>query len=141
MAEMAARSDAEMKLRTFFLILFAMLAVFAFLIWQRLSINVEAEIKSLADGINAEAPIERNPHTDIIGARAEGTEFIQLIRVHGLSIETMERNREMLRANKIEFAKQDENIARLLKSGARLTYEYFVGDELAVSFSIEHEET
>ncbi len=129
-----------MKLRTFFIILFAMFAVFGFLIWQK-SIDIEEEVDRLAENINAEVPIARDPYTDIIGARADGKEFIQLIRVHGLSIEAMERSREVLRASKIEFARSDKNFMRLLNNGARLTYEYFVGDELAVSFSIDKEET
>lgn len=129
-----------MKLRTFFIILFAMLAVFGVLIWNKLAIDLEEDLSNHAVDINSEAPIVLNPHTDIIGARAEGKEIIYLFRVHGLSIEAMERNKEVLRSNKIDVAKQDENITRLLASGARLTYEYFVGDELAVRFSIEKEE-
>ena len=130
-----------MKLRTFFIILFAMFAVFGILLWQKLKINLEEDLSNHATDINNEAPIVLNPHTDIIGARAKGKEIVYLFRVHGLSMESMARNKELLRANKIEVAKEDENITRLLDSGARLTYEYFVGDELAVRFSIEKEET
>ena len=82
-------------------------------------------------------PIVLNPHTDIIGAVAEGKEIIYQFRVHGLSMEAMSSSETLLRTNKIEVAKQDETIRRLLKSGATLTYEYFVGNNLALRFSIE----
>jgi hypothetical protein len=125
-----------MKLTTFLLALLAMVSAFAFITWKRLSVDIEEELSTHAALINQEVPKMLNPHTDLIGARAEGTEIIYLFRIHGFSAETMAKSEAELRANKVAISEQDANIARLLKSGARMTYEYFVGNDLALKFTI-----
>ena len=127
-----------MKLTTFLIALLIMVSAFAFVTWKRLAINLEESLVDHAGDINANAPIVVDPHTDMIGARAEGKEIVYQFRVHGLSAETMARSEEHLRAGKIAFAQGDENITRLLKDGATLTYEFFVGNDLALRFSIDH---
>ena len=128
-----------MKFSHFLLALLAMVSAFAFLTWKRLSVDLEEELSTHAELINQAVPKVLNPHTDLIGARADGSEIIYLFRVHGFSADTMARSEEELRANKLSVAETDANIGRLLDSGARMTYEYFVGDELALRFTIERE--
>lgn len=130
-----------MKFSHFLLALLAMVSAFAFVTWRRLSVDLEEELSTHASLINQEAPKVLNPHTDLIGARADGKEIIYLFRVHGFSLETMARSKEELRANKLSVADTDPNIGRLLDSGARMTYEYFVGDALALRFTIERQST
>ena len=128
-----------MKLTTFLVCLFTMGCAFALVTWKRLSVDLEEELSTHAILINEAVPKVLNPHTDLIGARANGHEIIYLFRVHGFSAATMKSSKEELRADKLAFAEQDENVKRLLKSGARMTYEYFVGNDLALRFSIEEE--
>jgi hypothetical protein len=130
-----------MKFSHFLLALLAMVSVFAFVTWKRLSVDLEAELNTHANLINQAVPKVLNPHTDLIGARSDGREIIYLFRVHGFSAETMARSEAELRANKLDVAEADANIGRLLDSGARMTYEYFIGDELALRFTIEREST
>lgn len=126
-----------MKLSTFLIALFAMIFAFSFLTWQRLKFDVEKELSVNAEGINREAPVVINPYTDIIGAHAEGKEIVYQFRMHGFNAKDMPHHRDALLEEKISRAKSDENFARLLRSGARLSYEYFVGDELALRFSVD----
>ena len=128
-----------MKFSHFLLALIAMVSAFGFLTWKRLSVNLQEELDAHASLINEEVPKVLIPHTDLIGARADGREIIYLFRVHGFSAETMASSESELRANKLQVAAADANIGRLLDSGARMTYEYFVGDDLALRFSIDRD--
>ena len=126
-----------MKLSTFLIALLAMVSAFAYVTWQRLRVDLVEDLKNGAIEINEQAPIVLSPYYDVIGARADGKEIIYQFRVHGLSLQAMSNNEELLRTNKIKVAKEDKIMTRYLKSGAKLTYEYFVGNDLALKFSIE----
>ena len=126
-----------MKLSTFLIALLAMVSAFSFVTWQRLRVDLVEDLKNGAIAINEQAPIVLSPHYDVIGARAEGKEIVYQFRVHGLSLQAMSNNEALLRDNKIKVAKDNETMTRYLKSGATLTYEYFVGNDLALKFSIE----
>ena len=126
-----------MKTSTFLITLFAMVSVFAFLTWHRLRYDVEAELSAHAKSLVEELPIFYDTHTDLIGARADGKEMVYQFRVHGFTMQDMPLHREELLSEKILRAQADINFTRLLKSGARLSYEYFVGDELALRFSFD----
>ena len=80
-----------MKFTHFLLALLTMVSAFAFVTWKRLSVNLEEELSTHATLINEEVPKVLNPHTDLIGARADGREIVYLFRVHGFSAETMAR--------------------------------------------------
>ncbi len=126
-----------MKTSTFLIALLAMVSAFSFVSWQRLRVDIVEDLNVLATQLNDQAPIDVDEHTDMIGAHAEGKEIVYQYRVHGLSREVMSTNEELLRASRIQIARADKAIQRMLKSGATLTYEYFVGNDLAVRFSIE----
>ena len=126
-----------MKLSTFLIALFAMIAVFSFFTWQRLKFDVEEEITLFAANINRQVPMEINASTDLIGARAEGKEMVHQFRLHGLTVGDMPYHRDTLRNEKISRARTDDNFRRLLLSGVRLSYEYFIKDELALRFSLD----
>ena len=127
-----------MKLTTFLAILLAMVSAFSLFAWKQLHFDIEEELSSIATGINENAPIQLDAHTDMIGARLDGKEITYLHRVYGLSKTTMAENKDFLRGDKLARAQNNQDITRLLQSGATITYEYFVGDDLALSFSIDH---
>lgn len=126
-----------MKLSTFLIALVAMFGAFGFLTWQRLNFDVERELSAHAEDINSSAPIFINAGTDMIGARAEEKEITYMFRLHGWRPKDIERQRDNLLEEKISRARENENFMRFLKSGVHLSYEYFIGDELALRFSID----
>jgi hypothetical protein len=126
-----------MKLRIFFILAFAMFAAFAAVTWNRVSFDVEETLTKSAVRLNEDAPKVINAHTDFIGARAAGREIVYLYRVHGLSATTMAESEQELKSERLAVVDKDANMQSLLDHGVRMSYEYFVGSDLALRFSIE----
>ena len=126
-----------MKVRHFLISSFAMLAFFGFVIWKHYSVDIEETLIRSAEHLNNGAPKMIDPHTDFIGARADGNEITYLYRVHGLSIASMSESEDEMRAAKLASMDADENMQRLLSLGVRMSFEFFVGSDLALRFSIE----
>ena len=129
-----------LKLRFIFLIAFAMFAVFGFAFLNRLTTDVEQTLVESAAVLNEDVPKKLDSYTDFIGARAEGKEIVYLFRKYGISPASIASSGEEFKANRLAVIKRDKNTKRLLSLGARMTYEYFVGDDLALQFSISEEE-
>ena len=128
------------KLRFLFIIAFGMFSVFGFVTLNRLTMNVERTLLDSAAILNEDTPKTLDSYTDFIGARAEGKEIVYLFRKYGMTIASIAAAGDDFKASRISVVKEDKNTQRLLALGARMTYEYFVGDDLALQFSISEEE-
>lgn len=128
------------KLRFLFLIAFGLFAIFGFAALDRLTMKIEKSLAESAAILNADAPRKIDAYTDFIGARTNGKEITYLFRKYGITPASLTASQEQDRANRIAVMKKDKDTKRLLSLGARMRYEYFVGDELVLQFSISKDE-
>ena len=128
------------KLRFLFVIAFGMFAVFGFVTLDRLTMDVEKTLLESVAILNEDTPKTLDSYTDFIGARAEGKEIVYLFRKYGMTVASIAAAGDDFKASRLSVVKKDKNTKRLLGLGARMTYEYFVGDDLALQFSISEDE-
>jgi len=116
---------------------FAMFAAFGLYMLDYVLIDVEKQLADSANALNKDVPQMLDPHTDFIGVRTEGKEIVYLFRMHGISKQTVVESEEKMRSNKLSNIRNDPDMQGLLKKGVRMSWNYYVGDELTMSFSID----
>lgn len=125
------------KLAVLFFVAFAIFGVAGLIFLQRSQHDVEAMLKEIAETVNQDVPRMIDAETDFLGVRAEGMEIIYLFRIHGITAKAMAASADEFRSAKLADIANNDDMRRLLKEGVTMSWEFFVGEELALRFSID----